>query len=117
MNRKVRRYKIRERIHKVVANATTEYVEAGEVGRNRILYVTAGSIEDQTTAPDQIAFGVKHGDEFIVMEEEDSPAAGISYHLEKTHHFLPGERPAFRVEGAALSDILEGYIEGYVEME
>jgi len=34
---------------------------------------------------------------------------------EKTHHFVAGDRPAWRVEGGTVSDVITGHNEGYYE--
>ena len=94
-------------------NATTFLLKGRIVEPGWILYIATGSVEDETHAPTTMAFGKLVGDKFIPLEEDDSPAAGISYHMQKTHHFIAGERPAFRFEGATLNDICSGYLEGY----
>lgn len=103
-------------LYKVLTNATVEYLEAPIVEPGWVLYVTAASLEDSTSAPTTIAFGRYEGGRFEALEEEDSPAAGIRYHVEKTHHFTAGERPVWRVEGGTLNDVLRGFLEGYYEM-
>lgn len=110
-----RRRPYSERLYKKVVDTTAEYAEGEEVRQDHVFYCAHASLEDQTTAPTTIAFGKRVGNEFRVFEEEPSPSLGITYHTEKTHHFLPGERPAFRVEGATANDILEGVLEGYLE--
>jgi len=102
-------------LNKKCADATTDYLEDDPVRPGWILYVTTGSAEDETTAPTTISFGKRDGAKFTPLEEEDSPAAGISYHINKTHHFIAGEAPAFRFEAATLNDVLRGYLEGYYE--
>lgn len=97
------------------SNTTAEYVDGRVVPPNFILFVTHASLEDETTAPDTISFGKKVGNRFEAFEEEPSPLVGIRYHTDKTHHFLAGETPSFRVEGITANDILRGYLEGYLE--
>lgn len=77
------------------------------------MYVTHACLEDSTTAPTSIAFGKLVGTNFTCLEEEPNPVLGVMYHTEKTHHFVTGEEPCFRVEGAVLADILRGHLEGY----
>ena len=104
-----------EPLAKDLEDTTAEYVYGQRVEPGEALYVTAGSFEDEDHAPTTIAFGKMIGTRFEVMEEEPSVSAGIRYHLEKTHRFDAGERPAFRVEGGTDGDKLRGYLEGYVE--
>jgi len=105
----------REYLTKTLANTTAEYVEGNEVPEGYLLYVTAGALEDENNAPTNIGFGFLRAGEFIGMEELETPSAGIRYHLDKTHVFRPAEKPAWRVEGGTLNDILRGYLEGYLE--
>lgn len=104
-----------ETLDKVLVNETAEYVEATRVAPGETLYVTAGALEDETTAPTTISFGKKVGTRFEAMEEEPSPLLGIRYHLEKTHRFDAGDIPAFRVEVGVADDKLSGYLEGYIK--
>jgi len=100
---------------KALTNTTAEYLEFKEVDARYVLYVTAACGEEATNAPTTITFGKMKNGAFTVMEEEDSPAAGIGFHTENTHHFRPGEKPCFRFEGGTSGNILTGYIEGYLE--
>jgi len=100
---------------KKCVNATVDYLEDKPVEPGLILYVTTGSCEDETNAPTTMAFGKKNGGKFITLEEESTPIAGITKYIMKTHHFIAGEAPAFRFEGATLNDVLSGYLEGYYE--
>lgn len=102
-------------LRKVLADTTAEYVEGEVVKPGDILYITHGVLEDQTSAPTTISFGKYVGGRFEGLEEDDGPVAGVRYHTEKTHHFQAGERPAWRVEGGTLNDVLKGYMEGYYE--
>jgi len=104
-----------ETLRKDVTNTTAEYVEGRVVEPGWILYVTHAALEDANTAPTTISFGKKVGDRFEALEEKPSPAVGIRYHTEKTHHFIAGERPCWRVEGATAADVLRGHMEGYYE--
>jgi len=98
------------------ADSITEcYVEGEEVNTNYILYVTSAVLEDEDHAPTTIAFGKLVGGRFEAFEEDDSPAAGIRYHIEKTHVYKPGEKICWRIEGATLNDIIRGIAEGYYE--
>lgn len=110
-----KRFPLRQRLHRIVVDTTVEYVQQEERDPKWTLYVVVAGLEDQTNAPDQMAFGRLDGEEFVPLEEEPSPAAGILYHTERTHVFRGMEKPAFRVEGATAADVLEGYIEGYRE--
>lgn len=110
-----RRRLYEEPLYKKVVSATAEYVEGRVVDPGLILFVTAGSLEDETTAPTTIAFGKRVGERFEGLEELESPSVGVRYHLDKTHHFLAGEKPVWRVEGATVNDILRGHMEGYYE--
>jgi len=96
-------------------NATTFLLKGDLVEPGWILYITTGSVEDETTAPTTLAFGKLKDSLFIPLEEDAAPLAGKSYHIDKTHHFIAGERPAFRVEGSTLNDVISGYLEGYYE--
>jgi len=104
-----------EALYKKAVSATEQLVEGRVVEPGWILYVTSGSLEDETTAPTTVSFGKKVGERFEGMEELETPSSGIRYHLDKTHHFIAGERPVWRVEGATVNDILRGYLEGYYE--
>ncbi|GAH73390.1 unnamed protein product, partial [marine sediment metagenome] len=92
---------------------TVDYVKSEVVQERETLYVTHACLEDSTTPPNSIAFGKLVGTNFTCLEEEPNPAVGVTYHTEKTHHFITGEEPCFRVEGAVLADILRGHLEGY----
>lgn len=96
-------------------NQVTDYLEGETVEPGWILFVTAGSLEDEGSSPDTMAFGKKNGNKFTPMEETESPSAGIRYTLEKTHHFIAGEKPAIRFEGATTNDKYRAYLEGYYE--
>lgn len=96
-------------------DATTDYLEGEEVKPGLVLYITTGSVEDETTAPTTISFGNLKDSEFTPLEEDPAPIVGIRYHLDKTHHFTSGQKPAFRFEGATLADKLRAYLEGYYE--
>jgi len=102
-------------LFKSLVNTTTEYVYGRRVDQGLILYVTHAALEDETTAPTTISFGKMVGDRFEGFEEDEAPSAGIRYHTLKTHHFLAGERPVWRVEGGTSNDVLRGYMEGYYE--
>jgi len=102
-------------LRKVLTNTTVEYVEGDVVKPGEILYITHAALEDQNNAPTTISFGKYVGERFEGLEEEPSPIAGIRFHTEKTHHFITGERPVWRVEGGTSSDVLKGYMEGYYE--
>lgn len=104
-----------ESLHKSLTDETVEYVKAKRVEPEEVLYVTAGSFEDEDNSPDTIGFGKMIGTRFECMEEVATPAAGIRQRLRKTHHFLGLEQPVFRVEGGTSGDTLRGYLEGYVE--
>jgi len=100
---------------KKITDATVDYVDGETVPTGYILYVTTATIEDENTAPTTLSFGKKSGSSYTPLEEDDSPAVGIRYHTERTHHFIAGEKPSFRVEGATLNDVVRGYAEGYYE--
>lgn len=100
---------------KKLTNTTADYLKFDAVEAGWNLYVTTGSIEDETTTPTTLAFGRLDNDVFTPFEEEPSPAVGIRYHMDKTHRFMSGEIPAFRVEGLTANDVITGYIEGYLE--
>jgi len=104
-----------EFFYKSADSITATYVEGEEVKTGWLLYVTTGSLEDETNAPTTIAFGKLVGTRFEGMEETESPTAGRRYHNDKTHVFRAGEKPCWRVEGATLNDILRGMAEGYYE--
>jgi len=104
-----------ENIKKTLDNATTFIVKGRIVKTGWILYVTHAALEDETTAPDTIAFGKYIGKTFIALEEDNDITAGIRYHTGKTHHFVEGEIPAWRVEGGTLNDVITGHNEGYYE--
>jgi len=104
-----------EPLRKVVSNATADYVEGRLVEPGEILFVTHGALEDETSAPTTIAFGRYVGQRFEAEEEDPAPLVGTRYHTEKTHHFVAGERPVWRVEGATLNDVLRGFMQGYFE--
>lgn len=110
-----RRRLYNEPLRKSLTDATAEYVEGRVVEPGLILFVTHAALEDETTAPTAIAFGKKVGDRFEGLEEDPSPLVGTRYHTEKTHHFIAGERPTWRVEGGTSADVLRGYMEGYYE--
>lgn len=100
----------------VISDATSEVFQPKEPHDPRyVLFVTTGSVEEQTNAPTTIAFGKMVGGVFTPLEEDPSPVAGIRYHIDKTHHFLPGEEPAFRFEGGTLTNPVQMYLEGYEE--
>jgi len=100
-------------LYRECLNATADYVKGETVQERETLYVTHACLEDSTTAPTSIGFGKLVGRIFTCLEEEPNPVLGVMYHTEKTHHFITGEEPCFRVEGAVLADILRGYLEGY----
>ena len=100
-------------LYRECLDATVDYVKSEVVKERETLYVTHACLEDSTTAPDSIAFGKLVGEIFTCLEEEPNPVLGVTYHTEKTHHFVTGENPCFRVEGAVLTDILRGHLEGY----
>lgn len=104
-----------KRIHGKVSDTNVDYALGDEVKHGWMLYVTTGSVEDEDNAPTTLAFGSFKDENFTPMEEHYSPRAGIRYSIKKTHHFMPGEQPAFRVEGATDGDDIEGYLEGYLE--
>lgn len=98
-----------------VTSATVDYLRGREVSPGYVRFVTHAGIEDQTTAPTTLSFGREIGKLFEVLEEDPAPLVGITYHTAKTHHFLAGEKPAFRIEGGTLNDVLRAYLEGYEE--
>lgn len=110
-----RRRLYQEPLHKLKGSTSPDYVEGRAVDPGLVLYVTHASLEDETTAPTTLAFGKKVGDRFEGLEEGESPSVGVRYHTGKTHHFTEGERPVWRVEGGATSDVLRGFMEGYYE--
>jgi len=111
-----RRRLYRKDVVGVISNATTQNFSPKDPHDPRyVLYITTGSIEDSTNAPTNIAFGKIINGVFIPLEEIETPSAGIRYHVDKTHAFLPGEEPAFRVEGGTSADVIVGYLEGYEE--
>lgn len=100
----------------VISNATSEVFQPKEPHDPRyVLFITTGSVEEQSNAPTTITFGKLISDRFIPLEERTSPSAGIRYYIDKTHHFLPGEEPAFRFEGGTLTNVIAAYLEGYEE--
>lgn len=106
----------RDRGRKQVTDATSELFLGQRVAQGWRLYVATGAVEDEDSAPTTIAFGiVPESGDFIVLEEEPNPSAGITYHINKMHRLNPGERPAFRIEGGTLTDDIEWYLEGYEE--
>ena len=98
-----------------VDNASVFYLEGEKVPEGCNLFIINASIEDSTTAPATIAFGKIIGNRFEAFEEEDSPAAGITYHIDRTYRFKAGEKPCWRFETLALNDIIRGFAEGYYE--
>lgn len=104
-----------ESLKQTLSDTTAEYVKAERVEPEEVRYVTAGSFEDEDNSPDTIGFGKMIGKRFECMEEVANPAAGIRQRLRKTHHFLTGETPTWRVEGGSDGDKLRGYVEGYIE--
>jgi len=106
----------RKDVYGSISNTSSQNFQPKEPHDPRyVLYVTTGSIEDSTSAPTNIAFGKLVNGVFTPLEEIESPSAGIRYHVDKTHHFLPGEEPAFRIEGGTSADVIVGYVEGYEE--
>jgi len=105
-----------ESLRQVLSNATEEIMLGRVVAPGYIRFVTHAAVEDSTTAPTTLAFGRQQGGRFEALEEDPAPQAGIRYHTEKTHHFLAGECPAFRVEGGTSNDVLRGFLEGYEEV-
>lgn len=104
-----------EFFYKEADSIVAVYVEGEEVKTDHILYVTAAALEDETNEPTTIALGKLVGGRFETMEESNDIAAGIRYHIERTHVFRSGEKLCWRVEGATLNDKLRGYAEGYYE--
>jgi len=104
-----------EELKKKSDNATTFYLKSRIVDQGLILFVVAGSAEDETNAPTTIAFGKMQGDRFTPFEENSSLSAGVRYHITMTHHFIAGEQPAWRFEGTTLNDICSACLEGYYE--
>jgi len=102
-------------LDKKCTSATVDYLEDKPVEPGWVLYVTTGSCEDETSAPTIMSFCKKDGAQYRALEEDQAPTAGVSKYIMKTHHFIAGEAPAFRFEGATLNDILRGYLEGYYE--
>lgn len=95
-------------------DASTSLIVKGRVvEQGWIRYVTAAGFEDETTAPTTIGFGKYRKDRYISLEEVESASAGVRQRLRKTHHFLPGERPAIRVEVGGTTDTVSAYLEGY----
>lgn len=105
----------RETLVKEVEDETTEYLEGQRVEKGYVLYVTSAAVEQEGNNPDQMAFGLIIGTRFEAMEEERQCYAGIRWFTRKTHHFLAGESPAFRVEGGTSGDTIRGIMEGYYE--
>jgi len=85
------------------------------VDQGLILYVTAGSLTDETQAGRNIFFGLEEGNEFYKHEGETSMGKGAPYRLRKTHVFIGGERPVWMVEKAPSGNVLKGILEGYYE--
>lgn len=104
-----------EPLYALVDNATADYLEGRLVEPGEVLFVTHAALEDETSAPTTISFGRYVGQRFEGEEEDNAPQAGVRYHTEKTHHFVGGERPVWRVEGATLNDVLRGFMQGYFE--
>ena len=104
-----------ESLYKLLTDTSAEILRGREVAPGYVRFVTHGAVEDATTAPTTLAFGREQGGRFEALEEDDAPAAGIRSHTAKTHHFLAGERPAFRVEGGTSNDVLRAFLEGYEE--
>lgn len=102
-------------LFKLAENATTDYLEDDEVPQGKILYIISSSFEDETNDADTIAFGKKIGTLFVPFEEVEETVAGVRSHTDKTHHFIAGEKPSWRIEGATLNDVLRAYLEGYME--
>lgn len=99
-----------------ISNATSETFQPKEPHDPRyVLFITTGSVEEQTNAPTAIAFGKLVNSIFIPLEEFTSNTAGIRRYIDKTHHFLPGEEPAFRFEAGTLTNVIQAYLEGYEE--
>lgn len=104
-----------EDIQKKVTDATETVIEGREVDQGWVRYVTHACLEEIGTAPTTLAFGKKIGERFEPLEEIDNITAGRIYHTEKTHHFIGGSRPAWRIEGGTVDDVLSGQMEGYEE--
>lgn len=104
-----------DRRSKALTDTTADYLTFSEVEAGQELYVTAAGVEDETTAPTTLSFGKIKGSSYEVLEEEPNPAVGILVHIEKTHRFMAGDIPAFRVEGLVAGDVISGYIEGYLQ--
>jgi hypothetical protein len=102
-------------LYKRADSATATYVQAPKVPDGLILYVVTGALEDESGDCDSIAFGKMVGSRFEALEEALAPSGGLRYELDKTHHFLPGELPTWRIEGATVNDELRGYVEGFFE--
>jgi len=102
-------------LRKTVSDTTTEYVEGRPVPSGLVLYVVHAVLEDETSSPNTMSFGKRSGDRFEALEEALDPVAGLRYETDKTHHFIEGESPVWRVEGATSGDILSGHLEGYFE--
>jgi len=101
------------RLRKQSDNATTFYLTFPTVHSGEVLYITAGSAEEEDSTKN-IAFGKFIGDEFLPWQEYASQALGIRCNLTETHHLTSGERPAMRFESTTLNDYCAGHYEGYV---
>lgn len=95
------------------AGATTEDVLDDVVPPGQAVIATYVGVENRTTAYTRLVLGVRDGDNFYPMYEEDSPAADNVYWMEHVIIAREGQRICARLTGATAADQIHMEIQGY----
>jgi len=104
-----------EIFYRKIVNATLDYAEGDEVPQGWVLYITSACFEDETNLANDMAFGKKLNGDFVPFEVFRQSVLGVRVNTVNTHHLIGGEKPAIRVRGSQLNDVVRGYAEGYYE--
>jgi hypothetical protein len=102
-----------ERVGFTSAGAATEDVLDNILPPGQVLIATYVGVENRTSAYTRLLIGVKDGEVFHALFEQDSPAANNIYWME---HFIiarEGQRICARLTGATSGDVVIMEIQGY----
>lgn len=104
-----------KRITKKVSDTNVEYIDDDRVRAGEVWVYTIVAAQNKTSAFTKLQIGIKDDGNFLPFKQHDTVSAGSVKNLENTLIVTEGNKLSVAFYGCTAGDIIEIYLNGYVE--